>query len=306
MDNPLITIAIPAYNNEKTIQTAIDSCLAQNTKINYEILIADDASIDGTPNILAKYNDPKIRLLTLEKRVSLIDNHNVCLKNAKAKYVVFCHADDSLEPNAIEILADTLKKRKYPQKYIVWGHSMFRDFAKHIKRADFALNEIIVGEYAPLVFMFGGVTPSGTCYCKDSILELGGFLQTNHRLAPFDLTSMIYFSIKGFRFEMIDEMILMRLDASTATLDTPLEEILDARDDAYRQVLQMTEKNDIDKLLNISLTLSQKPFNFYYALAQDSRFKKRIKTIFRNELIRHPLLIRKKIVRKLIQRLISS
>ncbi len=41
MNDPLITIAIPAYNNEKTIQVTIDSCLAQKTKINYEILIAD-------------------------------------------------------------------------------------------------------------------------------------------------------------------------------------------------------------------------------------------------------------------------
>ncbi len=305
MNDPLITIAIPAYNNEKTIQASIDSCLAQKTKINYEILIADDASIDSTPDILAQYDDPKIRILTLDERVPLIDNHNVCLNNANGQYVIFCHADDTLEPYAIEILADTLKKRKYPQKYIVWGHSMFRDFAKHVKKADFSMNEMVVGQYAPLIFMFGGITPSGTCYSKDSVLDLGGFLKTNHRLAPFDITSMIYYAIKGFRFEMIDEMILIRMDASTATVHTSMEEILDSRDDAFSELLQVTETDDIDKLLSISTTLSQKPLNFYYALAQDPRFKKRIAKIFRNELIRHPLLIRKRIARKLIQRLIS-
>lgn len=302
MDNPLITIAIPAYNNEKTIQAAVDSCLAQKTKINYEILIADDASIDSTPNILAQYDDPKIRILALDKRVPLIDNHNICLNNSHGRYVIFCHADDMLEDHAIEILAGKLEQRKYPKKYVVWGHSMFRDFILHIHRAGFSTNEMIIGQYAPLIFMFGGLTPSGTCYSKDSLLELGGFLKTNHRLAPFDMTSMLYCALKGFGFEMLDEMILIRTYASTLTTQTKIEEILVSLDDAFDQLLQITHKEEIDKLLDISTITRKKPWRFYYALAQDSRFKKRIFRIIFKELIKNPFLLTEKVIQKTIRR----
>lgn len=304
MNDLLITIAIPAYNNEKTIKKTIDSCLNQKTDIKYEIMIADDASQDSTPEILAQYSDQKIRVVTLDERVPLIDNHNVCLGNARGRYVVFCHADDTLEEHAIEMLADKLKQRKYPKKYIVWGHSMFRDFSLHIQRAGFSTNEIIVGEYSPLIFMFGGLTPSGTCYSRDSILELGGFLAANHRLAPFDMTSMLHYALKGFRFEMIDDMILMRTYASTATVQTKIEDVLESLDDAFKIFIQVNDKDNIDNLLNISTSVKDRPFRFYYALAQDPRFEKRIKKILLQTLIRHPLQMKNKVVRKLMQRVI--
>ncbi len=302
MDDLLITIAIPAYNNEKTIKKTIDSCLNQKTSIKYEVMIADDASQDSTPEILAQYANEKIRVITLEERVPLIDNHNVCLSNALGKYVLFCHADDTLEDHAIETLADKLKQRKYPKKYIVWGHSMFRDFFLHIKRAGFTTNELITGQYAPLIFMFGGLTPSGTCYSRESILDLGGFLAANHRLAPFDMTSMLHYALKGFRFEMMDDMILMRTYASTATVQTKVEDVLESLDDAFKNFIQVADKDKIDDLLNISTSVDDKPFRFYYALAQDPRFEKRIKSILLKVLIKHPLEMKNKVVQKLMKR----
>ncbi len=115
MQDLLITIAIPAYNNERTIQKTIDSCLKQETNINYELLIVDDASTDNTAKILTQYNDKKLRVITLEERVPLIENHNICFQNALGKYVLFCHADDALEDHALETFAKILKKRNYPK-----------------------------------------------------------------------------------------------------------------------------------------------------------------------------------------------
>ncbi|HHH36989.1 MAG TPA: glycosyltransferase family 2 protein, partial [Epsilonproteobacteria bacterium] len=163
MQNILITIAIPVYNNEKTIRRTIDSCLDQETETPYEILIVDDASEDSIPEILAGYTDEKIRIKTLSQRVPLIANHNVCLENARGDYVLFCHADDRLEPHAIETLGKKLKERAYPKKYLLWGHSMFRDYGLQLTKAGFRTNELIAGEYAALIPMHGGLTPSGSC-----------------------------------------------------------------------------------------------------------------------------------------------
>jgi len=184
MQNPLITVAIPVYNNEKTIRKTLDSCLKQDTDIHYEILVVDDASEDSIPEILASYKDEKIRVVTLKERVPLIANHNVCLKNSLGDYVIFCHADDMLEPHAIETLSKKLKERDYPKKYLLWGHSMFRDYGLQLSKAGFRVNEMIVGEYATLLPMNGGLTPSGSCYSRESFLELGGFMHVDIMLAP--------------------------------------------------------------------------------------------------------------------------
>lgn len=305
MDDLIITIAMPAYNNEKTIERAIDSCLAQETEIKYEVLIVDDASEDNTPKIISQYDDKRVRIVTLDERVPIMDNHNNCLKYAKGQYVLFCHADDALEDHAVETIVHKLQQRNYPKKYILWGHSLIHDPYISLQRAGFSVNEMIVGEYAPMLFLYGAVPPAGTCYSRASIMELGGFLQANHRLAPSDITSYIYFAIHGFRFEMIDEMILIRTYASTAT-ETDETIILDSLDDAFKQLLEKTNEADIAKLLEMSITREFKPYRIYFALAQDKRFKKRIRRILFGQLLLHPLLLRNQTVKKLIKRLLTK
>lgn len=303
MNELLITVAIPTYNNEKTIKSAIDSCLVQQTNINYEILIVDDASEDNTSEIISQYNDERIRIVTLKERVPIMDNHNNCFKNARGQYVLFCHADDALEEHAIETIANKLKQRNYPKKYILWGHSLFRDSYYLLQKTGFTINEMIVGEYAPMLFLHGALAPAGTCYSRASIMELGGFLQVDHRLAPSDITSHIYFAIHGFRFEMMDEMIFIRKYASTVT-ERDEATILDSLDNAFSYLFEATNTEDINKLLVMSKKLQEKPYRIYYALAQDPRFKKRIKDILFRELLVHPLLIKRKLIRKLLKRLL--
>jgi glycosyltransferase involved in cell wall biosynthesis len=302
MTNPLITIAIPVYNNEKTIRKTIDSCLNQDTNINYEILVVDDASDDSIPEILASYSDSKIRIKTLKDRVPLIANHNVCLNNSLGDYVIFCHADDELEPNAIERVSKQLKSRNYPKKYVMWGHSLFRDYYLQLKKAGFRTNEMIVGEYASLLPMHGGLTPSGTCYSRESFLELGGFVNVDIMLAPSDITTMLYLALNGFSFEMIDEMIFIRRGASTMTNETQASKFLEAYDNAYLNFIKITSKEEIKNLISISTQHNEKPFYFYYSLAQDSNFKRDIKRVIVREIIMHPWQIKRKIVRKILSR----
>jgi len=303
MNQPLITIAIPVYNNEKTIKKTIESSLLQDTEVLYEIVIVDDASDDNTPKILSNYTDKKIRIITLKERVPLIANHNVCLKNALGKYILFCHADDTLEKHAIETLAKKIEQRNFPDKYVVWGHSMFRDYFLQLKKAGFNTNELISGEYASLLPMHGGLTPSGTCYSRESLLKLGGFMHVDIMLAPSDITTMLHLALHGFRFEMIDEMIFIREDASTLTSETKANDFLEAYDDAYKYFMSAASEKEIVGLLSTSTYLQDKPFYCYYSIAQDRRFIKKIKKIIIRELIAHPLQVKKKIVRKLLRRI---
>ena len=306
MQTPLITVAIPVYNNEKTIRKTLDSCLGQDTDIPYEVLVVDDASEDSIPQILASYTDEKLRVKTLTERVPLIANHNVCLENALGDYVLFCHADDTLEPHAIETIAAKLKARRYPKKYLLWGHSMFRDYGFQLKRAGFRTGELLAGEYAALIPMHGGLTPSGSCYSRESLLELGGFMHVDIMLAPSDITTMLHLALNGFRFEMMEEMIFIRKDASTMTRETNADTFLEAYDDAYRNFILRTAPEEIRHLLTISTEHAYPPYYFYYSIAQDARFKKQIRGILCRILASHPFELKRRIVRLLIKRVITN
>lgn len=58
---------IPAYNVELYLQETLDSVYAQ-TFDKYEIIVVDDGSTDGTPEMLARQNDPRLRVIRQQKR----------------------------------------------------------------------------------------------------------------------------------------------------------------------------------------------------------------------------------------------
>lgn len=281
MEDLLFTIAIPTYNNESTIRKTISSCLNQETGVAYEVLVVNNASDDGTRDVIDSYEDEKIRVVTNKKTVSLFENHNVCLRNAIGKYIVFCHADDQLEGHAIKTLALKLERRLYPKKYVTWGHSMFRDYSANlIDKAGFSYNELIIGQYAPLAMLFGGLTPSGTCYSRESFLQAGGFLKVD-KTAPSDFTTMIYLAMNGFGFEMMDEMIFWRDDASTAPKGGGEETrlYLQSLDEAFKYFIEKVDREARSELIQMSAKLESKPIPFYYAIAQDSYHTKELKRI---------------------------
>lgn len=87
----MITIGIPAYNAEKTIEESIKSALAQEYK-NKEILVIDDCSTDRTVEIVKKYQH--VRLLINEKNIGIGMNLARLMKKAHGEYIVYLCNDD--------------------------------------------------------------------------------------------------------------------------------------------------------------------------------------------------------------------
>jgi glycosyltransferase involved in cell wall biosynthesis len=244
----LFTIAIPTYNNQDTISKAIESALAQAGDIDYEILIVNNNSSDRTATHISKYvPSSKIHLVNNNKTVTMWENHNVCLESAKGDYVIFCHADDQLLPECLLKFNGVLRKRNFPQKYICWGRSEFRDYLINWNYGDKQLNEIYSGLTVLDGLQVGGITPSGTCYSKSTFKELGGFLTSSHKLAPSDMTSLWKMCLLGFNFEMLDFKLFVREFASTANNFTRKNKIESIRN-AFKQLFKDLSKEQKNKL----------------------------------------------------------
>jgi len=290
----LFTIAIPVYNNEKTIRKTILSCINQNYSDNYEILVVDNNSNDKTNEVIQEFSN-EINIVRNCDTVTMYENHNVCLGNAKGDYVLFCHADDTLKNNALSILDNKIKQRNYPDKYVIWGRSKFRDYYNNWKKGQADLNTVLSGQFSLDPFFYGGVTPSGTCYSKNSFLELEGFINSDHKLSPSDMTTMLYLAYNGFEFEMIDRLYFNREFASTA-INHSYQDMLDAVVDSMESLKKKMGEDEFEVLINRAFRLKNIPVLFISTLIKMGYSKKKIFKYIIKKSIKTPKLLVKYIL----------
>jgi glycosyltransferase involved in cell wall biosynthesis len=103
ISTPLVSITMPVYNGERTIQLAIKSILYQTYK-NWECIIVNDGSTDGTAQILAKYeNNPRFKIIHLPVNKGRSFARQVALDNAEGEFLTFLDADDIYHPKKLEL-----------------------------------------------------------------------------------------------------------------------------------------------------------------------------------------------------------
>ncbi len=105
---PLISVCIPAYNNEDFIAATLDSVLKQ-TCPDFEVIITDDHSADNTVSVIHKFADSRIKLIQNEANLGLAGNWNKALAHASGKYVKVMGADDLLYPDCLDLQAEALE-----------------------------------------------------------------------------------------------------------------------------------------------------------------------------------------------------
>ena len=224
----LLTIAIPVYNGEKSIRRCIESAINQDYTEDYEILIVNNASTDKTLEIVQSFNDQRIRIINNPETVSMWKNHNKCFENAKGDYVFIIHADDRATPEALKIIAKRLEERLYPQKYIMWGHSMFADATDWVMRNSYVpmlgYNNMFSGETALRVFLtFATTQPTGAVFSRKSTISIGGYLDIDVP-APEESILTLRAAFNYFEFEIIDRLLFIREFSSTQSKMTREEE----------------------------------------------------------------------------------
>lgn len=103
-----ISVIIPVFNCESYVERCIDSVLNQNYD-NFEVVVINDCSSDGTYNILKKYsNNKKIKILDNKNNKGVSFSRNKGLSASDGEYVIFCDADDYFEEGIFEVLVNRI------------------------------------------------------------------------------------------------------------------------------------------------------------------------------------------------------
>jgi len=98
---PRVTVILPVYNTERYVHQAIDSILAQTFE-NFEFIIIDDGSTDGSADIIAQYKDQRIRFIRKPRNEGLVSALNLGIELALGEYIARMDADDIALPERLE------------------------------------------------------------------------------------------------------------------------------------------------------------------------------------------------------------
>jgi glycosyltransferase involved in cell wall biosynthesis len=110
---PHLSIIIPVHNEKKYLKRCLDSILSQSFR-DFEVLCVDDASTDGSTDILAQYGalDKRIHAMIFQHRLGTVLARKLALLDARGDYVMFVDADDRLLPGACETAVSLIRSSK--------------------------------------------------------------------------------------------------------------------------------------------------------------------------------------------------
>lgn len=112
------SIIIPVYNCEKYISQSLESALSQKYS-NYEIIVINDGSTDGTGKIITDMAKKERKITVLNTgNLGTSGARNLGMRKASGDYVIFLDADDFIDSNVIEIINANLKN----DEMIVYGY----------------------------------------------------------------------------------------------------------------------------------------------------------------------------------------
>jgi glycosyltransferase involved in cell wall biosynthesis len=98
---PDISVVLATYNRRASLPRAIASVLAQNA--NFELIVVDDGSSDGTDAYLATLSDPRIRVVVAPRNLGPSGARNLGLEAARAEAVAFLDSDDAYRPGRLAV-----------------------------------------------------------------------------------------------------------------------------------------------------------------------------------------------------------
>ena len=202
LQNPTVSIIIPTYNREKLLSRAIKS-IQQQTYTDWELIVVDDDSTDGTEEEIMKIKDSRIRYVKNDENIGAAGSRNHGVSLAKGDYIAFQDSDDVWRP-------DKLGKQ---MRYLCAkdGYDMvYCSFLRHyLDGRDLVVPNQQVGDREGWIFntiLVNNVIGTPTILIRrDKFWEYGGFDTTLRALEDWDFVLRVS---KNCRIGFLPEILV--------------------------------------------------------------------------------------------------
>jgi len=180
----MFSIIIPLYNKEVSIRNTIQSVLDQSFQ-DFEIIVVNDGSTDRSADVVAKIDEPKIRLIH-QKNQGVSTARNKGIEESQRDWIVFLDGDDLWEKNHLEVLKDMIEQ--YPQDKVFC--TSFIKSNQHMPAQND--NSIVVIEnYFKEVINHNFFWTSVTCLHKSVFTKVGVFVRHLSRGEDMELWTRV-------------------------------------------------------------------------------------------------------------------
>ena len=115
--HPLISVVIPTYNRVTLLQKSVSSIVAQSYS-NWELVVVDDGSTDGTADFIRGMGDPRISVLEMPHSGHIGGLRNIGVQAGSGEWIAFLDSDDVWMPNKLELQLEALAKSN--SEMVLW------------------------------------------------------------------------------------------------------------------------------------------------------------------------------------------
>ena len=248
---PRISVLLPVFNAASTLRQAVESILGQDFR-DFELLVVDDCSADGSAEIIAEYAnaDDRIRTIAHERNVGLPETLNQALAEARGEYAVRMDADDEALPQRLGVQLDFMER--HPHVVVAGSYVYYMGARPEFDRlvtfptGAAAVREFLRVEnciYHPTVIMRRG-----------PILELGGYRASFRNAEDYDLWLRVR---RHYELDNIPEPLLRyRVSVGGQTLNRRWEQLFyillaQALDQDGKRTLQEARRDAADAVSQI-------------------------------------------------------
>jgi glycosyltransferase involved in cell wall biosynthesis len=188
---PAVSLCVPAYQAERHLRATLDSLLAQNHS-DFEIVVIDNNSSDGTAAVLESFSDSRIRVIRNESTLPLVDNFNHAVRQCRGEFVKLVCADDLLHPDCIATQSAVLERHRGVA--LVGVQTDFVDDAGSVLRSRRGLGNLVgrhPAQHVVRTIVRSGTNPIGAplavMFRRSDFLRAGGFRDRWLFLSDVDL-----------------------------------------------------------------------------------------------------------------------
>lgn len=233
MAAPAVSVLIIAHNRAHTIGPAVRSVLGQ-TLSDFELVVVDDGSTDGTAEVVQGFGDPRLRLTRSRQNEGIPAARNRALSEARGKYIAWLDSDDLCHPERlaaqlqflnthpqIAMVGSAARKITLDNRLLAAGRASFREHdqirALLLFRSPFQQSSIFGRAEAMREFPYDPAFP----VCED--VDMFARLAERHRTANLPLFLIARRIHPGQTIRHNLDLIIDRQMAITARLLSPLE-----------------------------------------------------------------------------------
>ena len=152
---PKVSIVLPTYNGEKFIRESIDSILGQ-TFTDWELILVDDCSTDGTPDIVNRYaaSDSRIRAIHNTENQKLPASLNIGFREAKGEYLTWTSDDNMYLPAALEKMAAYLDAHEDEVMVCAWMDVIYENGDFYCEHLAYSEEHMFYNDCVGACFMY--------------------------------------------------------------------------------------------------------------------------------------------------------